>query len=314
MQHFKGSWHILFVILIVLYVISLVACESTTSALISPPQTTPIQPLTTYQVAMHEDIAYGPLSDEMLDLCLPEGASTTRPGVVLIHGGGWVLGRQHDLDAVCQSLAAQGFVAASINYRLAPSHPWPAQLVDVQLAVRWLRSQAKELDLDAKRLCSYGISAGGHLAVFLGVLATIHPGDEAGLLPTESPKVSCVVDEFGPTNLTAPLNTVYQQSILHALFDGVTLQSNPALYRDASPLFYVSPNSSPMLIIQGTRDTIIPQTQSLVLQKRLQRAHIPVQYISFHGGHSFSGLDALQMAEINDQLMAYLVAQEHPEL
>src|SRR5689334_18158846 len=81
----------------------------------------------------------------------------------------------------CALLASRGFVAATIEYRLAPRNHWPAQLVDAQLAVRYLRSQSGALGLDAGRLCAWGESAGGHLAAFLGVLAGVWPGDEAGL-------------------------------------------------------------------------------------------------------------------------------------
>ncbi|HXR64306.1 MAG TPA: alpha/beta hydrolase [Ktedonobacteraceae bacterium] len=263
-----------------------------------------------YQPAIQSNTAYGPLPDERLDLCKPRNAPGTHPGVVLIHGGGWQSGDKSFFHTMCKNLAAQGFVAATINYRLAPRYTWPAQLVDAQLAVRWLRMHASQVGLDPRRLCAWGQSAGGHLAVFLGTLATIHPGDEANLLADQSPAVSCVVDAFGPVDLTAPLG-VSARPLLLGLFGGVTLQNNRPLYRDASPIFDVSSHSSPTMIIQGTRDTLVLPGQSLELQHTLQQNHVFVEYRSYDGTHSYLGLSQQQVATIQSQAIAFLSAQEN---
>lgn len=298
-------------VLLAAFILFLTSCSSTNTAntLLSAkvahlPQA--------YKVVTQNDLHYGPLPGENLDLCFPTNASTLRPGVILIHGGGWTGGGKSTNDSFCSSLASQGFVAATINYRLTPGYTWPAQLVDAQLAVRWLRAKANSIHLNPQRLCAYGTSAGAHLSIFLGTLATIHPGDEAGLFANESPEVSCVVDEFGPTDLTRLLSTPYQQSIVLPLMHNLTLQNDPALYRDASPLFDVTPQSAAMLIIQGTEDTIVPPAQSLALQQSLRQAHVPAQYISYKGGHGFTGLNQRQRDAIQAQVITFLVAQEHP--
>src|SRR5262249_33053417 len=164
----------------------------------------PVLPPASYAADLRRDVAYGLRAAEALDLCLPAHATTPRPGVLLIHGGGWQDGDKELYSAICQVLAQHGFVAATMNYRLAPAHTWPAQLVDAQLAVRWLRHSARDLMLDPTRLCAFGDSAGAHLSLFLGSLRTIHPGDEAGRYVDQSPQVSCVVDAFGPVDLTQP--------------------------------------------------------------------------------------------------------------
>ena len=266
----------------------------------------------TYKVAILHDTGYGPLAGETLDLCYPSNASTLRPGAILIHGGGWTGGDKKTNDTFCSSLASQGFVAAAINYRLTPKYVWPAQLVDAQLVVRWLRAQASLIHLNPQKLCAFGDSAGAHLALFLGTLPAIHAGDEAGLFANESPAVSCVVDEFGPTDLTQMLSTPYQRSLVLPLMHNLTPQADPALYRDASPLFDVTSHSAAMLIIQGTEDTIVPQSHSLSLQQKLQQAHVPVNYISFKGGHGFAGLDEQQKDTIQMHVVNFLNAQEHP--
>ncbi|HVU70125.1 MAG TPA: alpha/beta hydrolase [Ktedonobacteraceae bacterium] len=262
-----------------------------------------------YQSVVQFNLAYGPLPGERLDLCTPWHAPGVHPGVLLIHGGGWQSGDKSFFLAMCKKLATQGFVAATINYRLAPRFTWPAQLVDAQLAVRWLRAHAQQAGLDPRRLCAWGQSAGGHLAVFLGTLATIHPGDEAHLLADQSPAVSCVVDAFGPIDLTAPLGVTARPLVLH-LFGGVTLRENRALYRDASPIFAVSSHSAPTLILQGTRDTLVLPGQSRELQAALQDHHVLVDYRSYNGSHSYAGLSPQRVSALQAQVIAFLIARE----
>jgi acetyl esterase/lipase len=234
--------------------------------------------------------------------------------VLLIHGGGWTQGDKQGFGTpYCTLLAQQGFVVGNINYRLArdkqPATQWPAPLVDAQLAVRWLRAHANNLNLDPQRLCAWGTSAGGHLAVFLGALKTIHPGDEALLLADQSPAVSCVIDYFGPTDLTQRFPLLTSQ--ITTLLDGTTLQSDPQLYHDASPIFSITADTAPMIIVQGIQDTTVPPIQSQTLYRILQQYKVPVQYISYNGDHSFYGLTGKQRTSIDAQMFNYLIKQEH---
>jgi len=267
-------------------------------------------PAPKYRETTQHAVAYGPLPAETLDLCTPVGATTPRPGVIFIHGGGWSTGDKLAYDNACDVLATYGFVAATINYRLAPENVWPAQIVDAQLAVRWLRAHAAAYNLDPQRLCAWGDSAGGHLAVYLGVSETIHPGDEQTIEADQSPQVSCVVDDYGPVDLTN-IHTPVAEQALPLLF-GATHQQAPDRYRDGSPLFLVSPQSAPMIIVQGTQDVTVPPAQSLALRAALQRNHVPEQYVSYNGGHGFSGLTQSQTDTILDTIFHFLVAHEHP--
>ncbi|MGH3648490.1 MAG: alpha/beta hydrolase, partial [Micromonosporaceae bacterium] len=87
------------------------------------------------------------------------------PVVVYAHGGGWLMGDLDTHDGLCRRLADRsGCAVLSVAYRLAPEHPWPAAIEDVETAVEWLRSNAAEHGVDAGRLAIAGDSAGGHLA------------------------------------------------------------------------------------------------------------------------------------------------------
>jgi acetyl esterase/lipase len=278
------------------------------------PPATPTPPLLPprYQVAIHPNIAYYSLSalDRRLDLCTPIGAPGTRPGVILIHDTGIPVEDKKVEAPLCSLLASQGFVAIAINFRRFPN-VWPDQLVDAQLAVRWLRAHASQYSLDPARLCAMGDSAGGHLAVFLGVLGTNFAGDEAGLLTNQSPKVSCVVDDFGFVDLQRLPNTPFWQGAFGFMF-GQKTPPTPAMLYQASPVFYVTSRSAPMLIVHGVLDQTVPPSQSRELQQALQQAAVPVTYISYPGGHGFSQLTAQQYKAVQLQIISYLTTREHP--
>ncbi|MDE0865182.1 MAG: alpha/beta hydrolase [Rubripirellula sp.] len=106
----------------------------------------------------------GPHGDVPVRLYWPQTEGTP-PVLVYFHGGGWVLGSLETHDAICRALtnAAQCMVV-SVDYRLAPEHPFPCGLEDCQAAVRWVRSAADELGVDGERIAVGGDSAGGNLA------------------------------------------------------------------------------------------------------------------------------------------------------
>ena len=119
----------------------------------------------------------GPSKQWTLDLALPKDSpGKPRPLIVVIHGGGWLEGdkssfasREHGVPGNIVDFAAMGFVAATINYRLSGEAPYPAALQDCQTALRWLRAHAGEYHIDPNRVGAYGNSAGGHLALLLGM-------------------------------------------------------------------------------------------------------------------------------------------------
>lgn len=292
----------------------LAACGASTTAGVSPTATATgaavTLPAPRYQITQRMNVAYGPLPAEVLDLCAPVNAPGARPGIALIHGGGWSAGTQHDEDGLCKFFAGQGLIAIAINYRLAPAAIWPAQLVDVQLAIRWLRSQATTLHLASGRLCAWGDSAGAHLALFAGLLTTIHPGDEATLLADQSPSApTCVVDLYGPTDLTALNATPTQLAILKNLFGGATPAQQPALYRDASPIELVTATAPPTWIVQGTQDTLVPPAQSQELLRALTQAHVPATLVTYPGEHAFSGLSSDQRLRLVLQAAQFVLRQ-----
>jgi acetyl esterase/lipase len=304
-----------------LMLLILPACGgSSTSSQVAPTSTATIAAASDlfaprYNTQLRGDVAYGPAPLETLDLCQPVGAPTPLPGLVLIHGGSSTVGdKRAEFDVqgdtlldLCMGLASQGFVVASINYRLAHADPWPAQMEDAQLAVRWLRAHKDDLHLDGRRLCSIGLSSGAYLAVFLGALTKTLPGDHASELADQSSQTSCVADFYGPVDLaTWYTSTPESQPEIRDLLHQATPQSDPALYRTASPLYAITAASAPMVIVQGSNDTTVPEAQSRALEQALRQRQVEAQYISYPGEHVFAGLASDQVRAILRQVVAFI--------
>ncbi|MGW6919401.1 alpha/beta hydrolase [Kitasatospora sp. NPDC054939] len=119
----------------------------------------------------------GPESPLTLRLYRPDRAPGRRPALLYLFGGGWTLGSPDTSDAVCRRLTnAVGCVTASVGYRLAPEHPFPAAVHDCRAAAHWLVEHAERLGIDPGRLAVGGDSAGGNLTAALTLLAR----DEGG--------------------------------------------------------------------------------------------------------------------------------------
>jgi acetyl esterase/lipase len=238
------------------------------------------------------DIAYGTDPAQKMDIYLPDGFTGPRPGVALIHGGGWAGGDKGGYFPTGKELAMRGFVAFSLNYRLAPAAHYPAQVDDVQRAVRWMRSHAADYHLDPARIGALGDSAGGHLALFLGTNDTRDNSDTA--LAAQSSRVQCVVDFYGPSDLTTITTATPQTDgqkavaqILANLFGG-TPKDTQALARAASPLFSVDARSAPTLIMTGTDDPLVPVDQSTRMADALRAAGVETSLaIMYKEGHAF---------------------------
>ena len=141
----------------------------------------------------------GPLA---LDLYKPAGARAAKT-VLFLHGGGWALGaRNVHAEERLAPIAQRGVAVASASYRFTDVATHPAQVHDVKGAVRWLRANGDELGLATERIGAWGASAGGFLALTLGLTAGVAEleGDVGGNLDQDS-SVTAVCDWFAPVDL-----------------------------------------------------------------------------------------------------------------
>jgi acetyl esterase/lipase len=152
------------------------------------------------------------------------------------------------------ALAARGYTAMAISYRLAPEHLFPAQLYDCQAAVRWLRQNAKEYKVDAGRIGGFGYSAGGHLVALMGTLDD-NQLREAGV-PADAPSARLQVVLAG--GAPCDFRVMLPNSPQLAYWLGGTRGGRPDVYRDASPASFVTPDDPPMFFFHGEQDALVP--------------------------------------------------------
>lgn len=255
-------------------------------------------------VTIEKDLVYGEASGEelKLDLARPDSGRGPFPLIVWIHGGGWQGGEKESHHWALQRWAPLGYVVATVDYRKAPLHKFPAQVEDVKCAVRYLRAHACQWDIDPQRVAAVGDSAGGHLALMLGLMNPEDGLEGSGGYSDQSSKVQSVVNYFGVTDFIHwELNRVGEILIkqgtgrdLNALIEDVlgTSDRDSAWVAQASPVTYVDPLDPPVLTFQGTRDYLVPQRQAEILHQALKQAGVEEELVLVHrGGHGFSPED-----------------------
>src|SRR5436309_12710751 len=113
----------------------------------------------------------GPRGEIPVRVYTPEGRAPF-PVLVYFHGGGWVIGNLETHDGLCRHLAnAAGAVVVSVDYRLAPEHPFPASGEDAYAATRWVAANAGAIGGDARRIADGSGSPGGDLAHVVSLTA-----------------------------------------------------------------------------------------------------------------------------------------------
>lgn len=252
-------------------------------------------------VRFESGIVYSRAGGEALALNLArplEGAGPF-PTVVCIHGGGFSGGRREDYDELCRKFARRGYAAVTIDYRLSPKHRWPAHIQDCKAAIRWLRAHAAEYGIDPERIGAMGSSAGGHLAQFLAVTNDVREFD--GEVPAGdrgSSRVSCVAAWAQASDFTREYGVWKGAAEAFKGFLGADLSAETRkLHVRASPLFWVTPNAAPTLIVHGTADQDVLFVQSVWIYERLRSAEVEAYLLPIEGGgHGLSGAH-LEQAE-----------------
>lgn len=224
---------------------------------------------------------------------MPAGAL---PLIVWIHGGAWMHGTRHDDADLCQQIAQHGFACFSISYRLSSTAIFPAAVEDCKCAVRYLRANAADLNIQTSRIGAWGPSAGGHLAALLGTSAGVPELEGDGGWPDYSSAVQAVCDWFGPTDFSQM--SAHHSDMDHdaadspeSRFIGGAVQQHPERVQRANPITYISEATPPMFIAHGRRDQLVPFNQSELLVDALTahgvEVHFEVLDEAGHGGPSF---------------------------
>lgn len=229
------------------------------------------------------DVAYGKDSLQRMDIYLPAGRTTTETkSLILIHGGGWNSGDKSNFAAYIDSFKHRlpGYAIFNINYRLvSESRIFPAQENDIKAAVDFIAAHSGEFQVNKNKLVLLGASAGAHLALLQAYKNT-------------EPQIKAVIDFFGPTDLTTMYKHPWHPMIPHLLkmITGTTLSANPELYKEYSPVNFITPASPPTMILQGGVDYMVNPSQSQLLKNRLDESGVVNKMIVYpNEGHGWYG-------------------------
>jgi acetyl esterase/lipase len=269
------------------------------------------------------DLTYSSLSGFrplILDLYKPASSAQPQPLVIYLHGGGWMGGHTRhsgafeDWPGVLASLAARGYVVASVEYRLSSEAAFPAAVQDVKAAIRWLRAHASEFGIDKSRAVVWGGSAGGQLAGLVGascgVAALEPPGAAANQHPepgaaaakpvadassaqsVESDCVQGVITWYGVFDFSHVLRDTKNQlrSPEHRYLGCAPGSCSAATVAMASAVTHVDGKDPPVLMIHGVNDHTVPVEQSRSYLAALRSKGVKAELLEIPNvDHSFIG-------------------------
>jgi len=259
--------------------------------------------------------------NRLADIYLPQAKGRRFPVVLWLHGGGWRFGDRKLAPDLSRFLAERGFAMVSIDYRLSDEAIFPAPVIDVKTAVRWVRSVAGEYSFDPEDIGLWGSSAGGHLAACAAL------SGENQFMNEEhngfSSAVNAVLDSCGPTDFSmidadrrkpsaiqSDAESILVKDVLPAndpnSFEsrliGTAVGSSPSQVQAANPITYVHAAAPPFLIMHGQSDPLIPWQQSWLFFEALGQHKIDATLILLERlGHGFFNnpkLDAVDPGKI----------------
>lgn len=229
----------------------------------------------------------------LLDLFMPQDVESPYL-VVWIHGGGWRGGSKE----ICNLrwLHKHGYAVASVSYRLSQQAVFPAQIHDVKAAVRWLRAHADEYGYRTDRIAVAGASAGGHLATLLGLTPDVEALEgTVGDHLDQSTRVDLIIEYYGAMDFiqrakNQPWATLKPGGVVYQLLGGPVDQLED-MARLASPVYHVTPDDPPLLILHGTGDPTVRIDQAVRIMNRYLEVGLPVELHApdtlIHGGDAY---------------------------
>ena len=238
---------------------------------------------------------------QTMDVYFPE-AGGPWPVLVYVHGGAWMHGDKSEAAMFARGMTSQEYLVVSINYSLYPAGRYPAMIQDVKCAIRALRANAANYNLDPNRLGVMGVSAGGHLVSLVGT-SDESAGTDVGEYLGQSSRVQAVVAMAPVTDLTRSFPNADIELMRQVGFGEDNIV-------EASPVSHVTPDDPPFLLIHGDRDDLVPVEQSQLMFDRLVQAGVPAQLIIVrNAGHSMTstgGTATPTLAEINQSISEFL--------
>ncbi len=241
-----------------------------------------------------------------LDIYRPRGGEVDgrplqdAPVLVQVHGGGWMIGsKEQQGQLLMNRMAARGWVCVAINYRLAPKHPFPAQIIDTKKALAWVKEHIASYGGDPSYVVVTGGSAGGHLAA----LAALTPGDatyQPGFEDADTSVAACVpfYGVYDMAGLTGDRAAIAMRDgfLAPMVFKERADEEHIADFVHASPLAHVSRQAPDFFVLHGERDTLVSVRQARTFVKRLrEESTASVTYAELPGAqHAFEVFSSIR--------------------
>lgn len=206
-----------------------------------------------------EKIVYKSIENKNLtaDFYQENFSGNLQPLVIVVHGGGWSA-KTGDMVPIVEDLVDKGFSVLNVTYRLAPDDLYPAAVEDIQDALIWAQNNSEKLRIQKEQIFMWGYSAGAHLSLMVG----LDPKN----------KIKAIVAGGTPADLT-----VWPESPIITQFIGAKFKEKPDVWKQASPIFKVKPQSPPVFLYHGQKDDLVEVNQMYRLQKILQANQVKVE-------------------------------------
>jgi acetyl esterase/lipase len=253
----------------------------------------------THDITLQRDVIFRTVDgvDVKLDVAVPAGPGPY-PLILCVHGGAWHVGDKSKFTPMIENMARHNYVAASINYRLAPKVKFPAPLEDTRAALQFLKKHAGDYKIDITRIGGTGESAGSHLAMLMAFEDARQDADRRDIPPLTDMRLQAIVNYYGPVDLSrwdvAPLVDFMWQKQFHESMESTMLKfiggkdRNDEKVKNASPITYVNKDCPPVLTFHGTLDPVVPFHQAEILHAALRKAGVPETLVpianGLHGG------------------------------
>ncbi|QFG25604.1 alpha/beta hydrolase [Actinomadura sp. WMMB 499] len=260
-------------------------------------------------VVFHEDGRLRLKLDVYRSATEPAGGGL-RPGLMQIHGGGWIIGDKREQGLpLLNHMALQGWVGFNVNYRLSPRATWPDHLIDLKRFLAWYREHAEEYGADPDFLCVTGGSAGGHLTALVALTAN-DPDFQPGFEDVDT-SVQGAVPFYGVYDLLEPgpwpvpfgSTRLMERWVMKLPF-----AENRDVFAKASPVTHVREDAPPFFVIHGSHDSLIPVPEARRFVERLREtSRAPVLYAEMRGGqHAFDVFPSYRTARVVEGVERYL--------
>ena len=241
------------------------------------------------RVSIDEDVVIGKAGtrDLLADIFLPPKVEKDRPAILVVHGGGWLEGDKSQLRGYGILLSRLGFVCMCNSYRLSDEALWPAQIQDINCAIRYLRTNANDLGLDPNRIGITGNSAGGHLSLMAAAQGYDKEFEGEGGNNQVTSEVKAVCAIYPPTTIK---NLTHIDPLENAFLMLMGKEAEQSAYDKASPMNYVTKEYPPTMLIHGSSDSLVKLKDSTDFYEALIAANRPAElHIFSEEEHAFDG-------------------------